>query len=74
MNFPIELSNYIKFLEKELHVPISIISVGPKDRKLLLDNYVLYCKNYRSKFDENLFNINFYIHLLLFVSMIFLAK
>ena len=27
--FPEELSNYIKFLEKELEVPISIVSVGP---------------------------------------------
>ena len=27
--FPKELSNYIKFLEKELEVPISIVSVGP---------------------------------------------
>ncbi len=31
-NFPAELSEYIAFLEKELKVPISIISVGP-DRK-----------------------------------------
>ena len=31
-NFPEELSEYIEFLEKELKVPISIISVGP-DRK-----------------------------------------
>ena len=31
-NFPAELSEYIEFLEKELKVPISIISVGP-DRK-----------------------------------------
>lgn len=30
--FPVELSEYIAFLEKELKVPISIISVGP-DRK-----------------------------------------
>ena len=27
--FPEEFSNYIKFLEKELEVPISIVSVGP---------------------------------------------
>jgi adenylosuccinate synthase len=26
---PIELSNYISFLEKELNVPITLISTGP---------------------------------------------
>lgn len=30
--FPKELNDYIKFLEKELHLPIKIVSVGP-DRK-----------------------------------------
>ncbi|MCX6239196.1 MAG: adenylosuccinate synthase [Bacteroidia bacterium] len=28
-NFPAELSSYIKFIEAKLHVPISIVSVGP---------------------------------------------
>ena len=28
-NFPVELSSYIKFIEAKLHVPISIVSVGP---------------------------------------------
>ena len=28
-NFPVELSNYIKYIEAKLHVPISIVSVGP---------------------------------------------
>ena len=28
-NFPVELSNYIKYIETKLHVPISIVSVGP---------------------------------------------
>ena len=28
-DFPVELSNYISYLEKELNVPISIVSVGP---------------------------------------------
>src|ERR1035437_4256455 len=28
-NFPEELSNYIKFIESKLHVPVSIVSVGP---------------------------------------------
>ncbi len=31
-DFPVELSQYIAYLEKELNVPISIVSVGP-DRK-----------------------------------------
>jgi adenylosuccinate synthase len=26
---PVELSNYIEFLEKELNVPITLISTGP---------------------------------------------
>ncbi len=30
--FPVELNNYIAFLEKELEIPIKIVSVGP-DRK-----------------------------------------
>ena len=30
--FPKELNNYINFLEKELQIPITIVSVGP-DRK-----------------------------------------
>ncbi|MGB3590069.1 MAG: adenylosuccinate synthase [Nonlabens sp.] len=30
--FPEELNNYISFLEKELHIPITVVSVGP-DRK-----------------------------------------
>ena len=34
-NIPIELLNYIKFLEKELDTPIKIVSVGP-DRKQTL--------------------------------------
>jgi len=28
-NFPEALSNYIKFIESKLHVPVSIVSVGP---------------------------------------------
>jgi adenylosuccinate synthase len=28
-NFPVELTSYIAFLESELGVPISIVSVGP---------------------------------------------
>ena len=28
-NFPVELNNYIKFIETRLHVPIKIVSVGP---------------------------------------------
>ena len=35
-NFPIELSNYIKFLEQELQIPISIISVGPKRSETII--------------------------------------
>jgi adenylosuccinate synthase len=34
---PLELKNYINFLEKELETPISIVSVGP-DRKQTIDN------------------------------------
>lgn len=36
VDFPIELSNYIKFLEKELHVPISIVSVGPNRSETII--------------------------------------
>lgn len=35
-NFPIELSNYIKFLEQELQVPISIVSVGPNRSETII--------------------------------------
>jgi adenylosuccinate synthase len=28
-NFPVELENYIAFLEKELQIPIKVVSVGP---------------------------------------------
>jgi len=28
-DFPVELSNYIKYIEAKLHVPVSIVSVGP---------------------------------------------
>lgn len=35
-NFPLELSNYIKFLEQELQIPISIISVGPKRSETII--------------------------------------
>ena len=34
--FPKELSNYITFLEKELQVPISIVSVGPDRSQTIL--------------------------------------
>ncbi|MGN0223715.1 MAG: adenylosuccinate synthase [Muribaculaceae bacterium] len=34
--FPPELTNYIKFLENELHVPVCIVSVGP-DRKQTIE-------------------------------------
>ena len=27
--FPEELNNYIEFLEKELYIPIKVVSVGP---------------------------------------------
>ena len=33
--FPLELKNYIKFLEKELEVPVKYVSVGP-DRKQII--------------------------------------
>ena len=36
VDFPVELSNYIKFLEKELHVPISIVSVGPNRSETII--------------------------------------
>ncbi len=36
VNFPVELSNYIKFLEKELHIPISIVSVGPNRSETII--------------------------------------
>jgi adenylosuccinate synthase len=28
-DFPVELSNYIRFIEAKLQVPVSIVSVGP---------------------------------------------
>ena len=28
-NLPAELNNYIKFLEEQLHVPITLVSTGP---------------------------------------------
>jgi adenylosuccinate synthase len=28
-NIPVELSDYISFLERELNVPITIVSTGP---------------------------------------------
>ena len=34
-NIPIELLNYIKFLEKELDTPIKIVSVGPDRNQTL---------------------------------------
>jgi len=34
--FPEEFSNYIKFLEKELEVPISIVSVGPNRSETII--------------------------------------
>ena len=36
VDFPVELSNYLKFLEKELHVPISIVSVGPNRSETII--------------------------------------
>ena len=35
-NFPEELSNYIKFLEQELDIPISIVSVGPNRSETII--------------------------------------
>lgn len=32
---PIQLSNYLKYLEKELQVPIKLLSVGPKREELI---------------------------------------
>ena len=34
--FPIELSDYISFLEKELEIPISIVSVGPNRSETII--------------------------------------
>jgi adenylosuccinate synthase len=34
--FPIELRNYILFLEKELKVPVKYVSVGP-DREQIIE-------------------------------------
>jgi adenylosuccinate synthase len=31
-DFPVELKDYIAFIEKELEIPITLVSVGP-DRK-----------------------------------------
>jgi adenylosuccinate synthase len=35
-SFPNELSSYIKFLEKELDIPISIVSVGPNRSETII--------------------------------------
>lgn len=35
-NAPIELKNYVEYLEKELNVPISLVSVGPDRKQTLL--------------------------------------
>ena len=34
--FPEELNNYISFIEKEIGIPVSIVSVGPKRRQTIL--------------------------------------
>ena len=33
--FPVELKNYISFLEKKLNVPVSYVSVGPKRNQIV---------------------------------------
>ena len=35
-DFPLELSNYIKYLEEELEIPISIVSVGPNRTETII--------------------------------------
>lgn len=41
-DFPIELSDYISFLEEELQVPISIVSVSPdRDKTIVRDEAIL---------------------------------
>ena len=35
-DFPLDLSNYIKYLEKELEIPISIVSVGPNRTETII--------------------------------------
>ena len=35
-DFPKELSNYIEYLEKELEIPISIVSVGPNRTETII--------------------------------------
>ena len=35
-DFPKELSSYIEYLEKELEVPISIVSVGPNRTETII--------------------------------------
>ena len=36
--FPVELRNYITFLEKELKLPITVVSVGPDRKQTILRN------------------------------------
>lgn len=38
---PAELNNYIEYLEQELHVPITIVSVGPDRKQTLMRGKVL---------------------------------
>lgn len=40
-SLPVELKNYVSYLEEELNVPISIISVGPDRTQTILRNGVL---------------------------------
>jgi adenylosuccinate synthase len=37
--FPVELSNYIQFLEKELGIPITIVSVGPDREQTIVRKF-----------------------------------
>ena len=32
---PVEAQNYVKFIEKELEVPITIVSTGPKRHEII---------------------------------------
>lgn len=40
-NLPIELTDYVKFLENYLEVPISMLSTGPEREKLLINQQLL---------------------------------
>jgi adenylosuccinate synthase len=40
-DLPVELTDYIKYLEVKLAVPVSVVSVGPDRKQTIMKNKVL---------------------------------